>query len=439
MPRREQGAMTRRDFGVAALNCLGAATMVTTVSAKQPADFDCRDDFAILRRRQDRAPLVYLDSAATSHRPEVVINAISDFYRGQNANPAGASHSLARSAHLLYEGARRTVAEFINAYDSNEIVFTRGTTEAINLVSTSWGSANLKPGDEILLTIAEHASNLLPWRFVARQRGAVLRFANADEHGRIDVTDFRSKLSRRTRLVSFSHVSNVAGFINPAEELCSLARAAGALTFVDAAQSAPHVPVDVRQMSCDFLGFSSHKMLGPMGVGVLFGRRELLDQMPAYQSGSNMAHEVGVESESLESGARRFGAGTPNVCGAVGLSAAIRYLQKLRSEGCMQHEAALVEYGLRRLTAIPEVRLLGPRNPESRTPVFTFVLEDHGIIDVMRVLDESGIAIRGGELSALPLLRHFGVAEALRASAHVYNSREDIDQLADTLRYLVNQ
>lgn len=413
--------------------------MTKRPTAKAGSSFDCRDDFAILSRRESRTPLVYLDSAATSQRPDVVIDAIADFYRNHNANPSGTSHSLAREAHQLYEDARGTIADFINAYDSSEIVFTRGTTEAINLVAAAWGRSTLKAGDEILLTVAEHASNLLPWRIVARQHQAVIRFANVDESGRIDIGDFGKKLSSRTRLAAFSHVSNVAGFVNPAAELCALARAAGALTFVDAAQSAPHEPIDVRQMSCDFLAFSSHKMLGPMGIGVLFGRRELLDRLPAYQSGSNMAHDVDLEFETMESGAKRFGAGTPNVCGAVGISVAARYLQTLRRHGCVQHEKELVEYALGRLTAIREIRLLGPRSPENRTPVFTFVVEDHEVTDVMRALDESGIAVRAGDLSALPLLRHFGVTKALRASLHVYNSREDIDRLAEALRYIVNQ
>jgi cysteine desulfurase / selenocysteine lyase len=383
--------------------------------------------------------MVYLDSAATSQRPEVVIDAIGDFYRQHNANPSGSSHSLAREANQLYEDSRRSIADFINAYDSSEIIFTRGTTEAINLVASAWGHANLKAGDEILLTIAEHASNLLPWRLIARRHQALIRFANVDDAGRIDVEDFRRKLSSRTRLVAFSHVSNVAGFVNPAAELCALARAAGALTLVDAAQSAAHVPIDIRQMSCDFLAFSSHKMLGPMGIGVLFGRRELLDRLPAYQSGSNMAHDVDLEVETLEIGAKRFGAGTPNVCGAIGMAVAAGYLQKLRREGCIQHERQLVEYALGRLTSIPGLRLLGPRSPENRTPVFTFIVEDHDVTDLVRALDDAGVAVRAGDLSALPLLRHFGVTRALRASGHVYNSREDIDQLAEGLRYILNQ
>jgi cysteine desulfurase / selenocysteine lyase len=435
----ETVCVTRREFGAAALGCLGAATVTKPARTRQASGFDCRADFDILARRQGRTPLVYLDSAATSQRPNVVIDAIADFYRGHNANPSVSSHSLARGAQQLYEDSRRSIAEFINAYDASEIVFTRGTTEAINLVAAAWGGANLKAGDEILLTISEHASNLLPWRLVTRQHHAVVRFANVDEAGRIDVADFRGKLSSRTRLAAFSHVSNVAGFVNPAAELCALARAAGALTLVDAAQSAPHVPIDVRQMSCDFLAFSSHKMLGPMGSGVLFGRRELLDRLAPYQSGSNMAHDVDLEFETLESGAKRFGAGTPNVSGAIGMAVAARYLQKLRSTGCIQHEERLVAYALGRLTSIPGLRLLGPRSPEDRTPVFTFVVESHDVTDLARALDESGIAVRAGDLSALPLLRHFGVTRALRASGHVYNSREDIDRLAEGLRYIVNQ
>jgi cysteine desulfurase / selenocysteine lyase len=417
---------------------MGVATMVRPALAKVASPLDCREDFPILARRVSGKPVVYLDSAATSHRPNVVIDAIADFYRGHNANPAASLHSPAREAHRLYEDSRGSLAEFINAYAAEEIVFTRGTTEAINLVATAWGNANLRPGDEILLTVSEHASNLLPWRFVAHQTKAVVRFANVDDAGRIDLEDFRKKLSRRTRLVAFSHVSNVAGFVNPAEELCAMAREAGAITLVDAAQSAPHIDLDVRKISCDFLAFSSHKMLGPMGVGVLFGRGELLDSLPPYQVGSNMAHDVGLEVETLERGARRFGAGTPNVSGAIGMAVAADYIQKRRREGSSRHEQDLVEYALRRLNAIPEVRLLGPKSPENRVPVFTFVLDGHDVGDVMRSLDEQGVAVRAGDLAALPLLQHFGVSRALRASCHVYNSREDVDRLAEGLGGTVN-
>jgi cysteine desulfurase/selenocysteine lyase len=413
--------------------------MVRPAIAKVASPLDCRQDFPILARRLGGKSLVYLDNAATSHRPDVVVDAIADFYRGHNANPAAALHSLARDAHRLYEDSRCSVAEFINAHAADEIVFTRGTTEAINLVASVWGNANLKLGDEILLTTSEHASNLLPWRFVARETKSVVRYANVDDSGRIDLEDFRRKLSRRTRMVAFSHVSNVAGFVNPAEELCAMARAAGALTLVDAAQSAPHVDVDVRRISCDFLAFSSHKMLGPMGVGVLFGRGELLDALPPYQTGSNMAHDVDAEFETLERGARRFGAGTPNVSGAIGMAVAAGYTRKLRREGSGQHEAELVEYALRRLNAIPEVRLLGPKSPDNRVPVFTFVVEGHDVVDVARSLDERGIAVRAGDLSALPLLQHFGVSRALRASCHVYSSRDDIDRLAEEILSIVNQ
>jgi cysteine desulfurase / selenocysteine lyase len=430
--------VTRRNFSAVALGCLGAATIVRPAFPNPAARFDCRDDFPVLERRVAGKRLVYLDSAATSQRPNVVIDAIADFYRGHNANPAGSLHSLAREAHQLYEDSRGSVAEFVNAYDANEIVFTRGTTEAINLVASAWGHANLRAGDEILLTTSEHASNLLPWRFIARQKQATVRFADVDRAGRIDVEDFRSKLSRRTRLVAFSHVSNVTGFVNPADELCAAAHAAGAITLVDAAQSAPHIDIDIRKMSCDFLAFSSHKMLGPMGVGVLFGRRELLDQLPPYQAGSNMAHDVDLEFETLERGARRFGAGTPNVSGAIGLAVALSYLRNLRRNGGVAHEQELVEYSLDYLNAIPGLRLFGPSTAENRVPVFSFEFEGHDAMEVMNFLDARGIAVRAGDLSALPLLRHFGVSKALRASCHVYNSREDIDRLADGLREIAN-
>jgi cysteine desulfurase/selenocysteine lyase len=347
-------------------------------------------------------------------------------------------HRLARRAHERYEGARRTVAQFIDAADPEEIVWTRGTTEAINLVATAWAEAELRRGDEILLTVAEHASNLLPWRLAAERIGASISYVDVDESGRIRLDDLERKLTARTRLVAFSHVSNVAGYINPAAEICALARRAGARVLIDAAQSVPHTPVDVQALGGDFLAFSSHKMLGPMGIGVLWARRELLDRMRPYQSGSNMAHDVDRESAHFESGARKFGAGTPNVCGPVGLEAAIQYL---RSQGsaARQHEQALVEHGLTALKTVRGLRILGPGVPEHRVPVFSFTLADHSPREVLEYLDARGIAVRAGDLAALPLLQHFGVSTAVRASAYLYTELDELDRLAEALRSLVGK
>jgi cysteine desulfurase/selenocysteine lyase len=309
----------------------------------------------------------------------------------------------------------------------------RGTTEAVNLVATAWARARLRRDDEILLTVAEHASNLLPWRLAAEATGARVRFVDVDDAGRVSLEDLDRKLSRRTRLVAFSHVSNVAGYINPAAEICARARRAGARVFVDAAQSAPHVAIDVQAMGCDFLAFSSHKMLGPMGCGVVWGRRELLDEMPPYHVGSNMAHEVGFDHAELEKGAARFQAGTPDVAGPVGLAAAIAFFEGAGREAVERHERALVRHGLARLREVPGLRLIGPAAEDRRVPVFTFTLPGRGAASVASELDRQGIAVRAGDMAALPLLKRVGTAEAVRASAYIYSTTDDLDRLAEAL------
>jgi SufS family cysteine desulfurase len=381
-------------------------------------------------------PLAYLDSAATTQRPMPVLVALREYYERDNANPGATLHALARRAHERYEGARRALADFIHAREPEEVVWVRGTTEGINLVASAWARPRLKPGDELLLTVAEHASNLLPWRLVAEQTGATVRYVGVDDAGRIRIDDLERQLSRRTRLVSFSHVSNVAGYVNPAAEICALARSAGARVLIDAAQSAPHLPLDVQVLGCDFLAFSSHKMLGPMGAGVLWARRELLEDMAPYQAGSNMAHEIDVSTQEFEHGAHKFGAGTPNVSGAVGLAAAVEYLRTQDRTAIERHEARLTQHALDQLTAIPGLRLLGPRSPAQRVPVFTFVLAGHSPAEILEHLDARGIAIRAGDLAALPLLKHFGLSAAARASCYLYTSTGDLDRLSGALREL---
>jgi SufS family cysteine desulfurase len=402
-----------------------------------------RDHFPALAQEVNGHPLVYLDSAATTQRPNAVIDAIAEFYRRDNANPSGMLHTLARRSNDRYEGARRVVAEFINARDPDEVIFTRGTTEAINLVAAAWGTANLKPGDEILLGIAEHASNLVPWQLAARQTGAALRFFDISDDGEPRLEDFDARLASRPKLVAFAHVSNVLGLINPARELCARARRAGATVLVDAAQSVPHFSVDVRDLDCDFLAFSGHKMLGPMGVGVLWGRRELLDAMPPYQGGSNMAHEVGTDPARLESylshGAHKFGAGTPNVAGPVGLAAAIRFLQTAGHQALWKHEQAITRHALARLREVPGLRLLGGIEPGDRISVFAFTLEGMAGPEIARALDAQGVAVRGGDLASLPLLQRLGTTSAARASAYLYSTTADIDRLGEALDRLVRE
>jgi len=295
----------------------------------------------------------------------------------------------------------------------------------------------LRAGDEILLTIAEHASNLLPWRLAARHSGATVRFVDVDDEGRVSLEDLQRKLTRRTRLLAFSHVSNVAGFINPAAEICARARAAGARVFIDAAQSAPHIPLDVQALGCDFLAFSGHKMLAPMGVGVLWAHRDVLASMPPYQAGSNMAHAVDLESAQLENAGRKFCAGTPNASGAVALAAAVTFLDSIGRPAIVRHESELSAHGLDALQSVPGLRILGTRTPEERVPVFSFVLENRTPQEILRALDEEGIAIRAGDLSALPLLKRFGVTAAARASCFLYTRPDEIDRMVRVLRSLV--
>lgn len=388
-----------------------------------------RNQFPALAQRVNGRPLVYFDTAATAQRPQAVIDALSGFYSSDNANPAGTLHSLARRAEQRFRAARSTVARFINAGDPLEIVWTRGTSEAINLVATAWGGANLHPGDEVVLTVAEHASSMLPWQLAAKRAGATVRYLNVDNEGRLDPAALESILSERTRMVCFVHVSNVTGAIAPARELCLRARAAGARVMVDAAQSAPHFPVDVQELGCDFLAFSGHKLMGPMGIGVLWARRELLDAMPPYQSGSNAAHAVEFDSAEWSPGALRFGAGTPNVAGAIGLAAAIEYLESIGFTELWRHEQQLTRVMLERLAAVPRLRLLGPRSAGNRISLFSFHVSGQDPGDIVARLDQSGIAIRAGDLAALPLLRRFGVERAARASLYLYNTEAEVDRL----------
>jgi cysteine desulfurase/selenocysteine lyase len=395
-----------------------------------------RPSFPALDQAVNGRPLAYLDSAATTQRPEPVIEAVAGFYRRDNANPGANLHALARRADACLEQARREVAAFLGAEDPLEVVWTRGTTEGVNLVATAWGGANLRAGDEILLTVAEHQSNLLPWRLAAEKAGARLRLLDVHDDGRLRLDQLEDLLSERTRLVSLSHVSNVLGIVNPVREICRRAHAAGALVLVDGAQSAPHLPVDVRDLGCDFFAFSSHKILGPMGTGVLWGRREILDAMPPYQAGSNMAHDADQASAHYESGAKRFGAGTPNVSGPAGLAAALRFLREIGWPALREHEQGIIRHALARLGDVEGLRLLGGAPEVERISVFSFAVGGMRAIEVVRALDEEGIATRGGDLASLPLLRRFGLSEAARASCYLYTTLEEVDRLADALQAL---
>jgi len=430
--------LDRRQF----LHTVGGAALTAGLprGAAEPPGWPGRRQFPALAQKINGRPLIYLDSAATTQRPTAVLEAVVQFYRRDNANPSAWLHALARRAHQRYESARRTVAEWIHARDPSEIVFTRGTTEALNLVAAAWGEANLRPGDGLLIGTAEHASNLVPWQLAARRTGATLRFFDITDQGHIRLDDLDAGLAARPKVVGFAHVSNVLGIVNPAKEITARARAAGATVVVDAAQSVPHFPVDVQDLGCDFLAFSAHKMLGPMGAGVLWARRELLDAMPPYQGGSNMAHEVELDPALLERqlspGAHKFGAGTPNVTGAVGLAAAIDFLRQVGLAALREHEEGIIRHATARLGEVPGLRLLGEAEPANRISVFSFTLEGMTGPEVAKALDQAGIAVRAGDLASRPLLRRLGVDTAARASAYLYTTRQEIDRLAEELHRL---
>jgi cysteine desulfurase/selenocysteine lyase len=426
--------MVRRDFiGGMAAAAIARKGRNAGTPAGEALPSDWRDAFPALRQEINGKPLAYLDSAATTLRPQAVIDAISSFYAQDNANPSGTLHALARRASAAMEGARSAVASFIGATDPLEVVFTRGTTEGLNLVANAWGRAHLHPGDEILIGMAEHSSNMLPWRYAARATGARVVYFGSDADGHPLLDDISAKLTPRTRIVAFSQVSNVLGMVNPAHEICERVRGPGRIVVIDGAQSVPHFPVNVREIGCDFLACSSHKMLGPMGTGVLWGRRELLEAMDPYQVGSNMAHDVDLESEHLSEGALKFSAGTPNVSGPVGLAAAIACLRGFGQDAITTHERQVNRRMMERVAAIRGVSLLGSRDPDRRVSVFSFTVRGRAPIDVVRAMDAEGIAIRAGDLASLPLLRHFGVSAAARASCYLYTSLAEVDRFADVL------
>jgi len=413
---------------------VGAALSDTSVSVETASDRwlrNLRIQFPLLSERVNGHALVYLDSAATTQRPRPVLDALADFYAHENANPGKSLHTLARRSATLYEEARGTIARFLNARGPEQVVWTRGTTEAINLVASSWGSGNLRLGDEVILTVSEHYSNLVPWQLAARRANAVLRILDVEDDGRLRLDQLDALLSKRTKLVAFPHVSNVLGRINPAKEICERAHRAGALAFVDAAQSVPHFSVDVQDLGCDFLAFSGHKMCGPMGIGVLWARPEILDAMPPFQSGSNMAHDVdtGSAPAHFAGGSLKFEAGTPNVHGAVGLAAAVNFLVSLDRKTLWAREQELTQYALSSLKKIKGLRILGSAEPNERISLFSFVVENRQPLEVVSELDALGIAVRGGDLASLPLLKRLGVTAAVRASCYVYTSSEEIDRL----------
>jgi cysteine desulfurase / selenocysteine lyase len=377
--------------------------------------------------------LIYLDNAATAQKPRAVLDALTGYYVEDNANVHRGMYDLARRATERYESARERVARFVRAGSSSEIVWVRGTTEAINLVASSWGGEHLSEGDEILLTVVEHHSNLVPWQMVAQRTGARIRFLDIDPGGRLKLDELGGALSRRTRIVALGHVSNALGTIHPIREIADRAHEVGAVVLVDGAQGAPHLDIDVQALGCDFYTLSGHKLGAPMGVGALWGRGELLDAMQPYQGGGEMIDYVGLEHSTWAEVPHKFEAGTPNVGGAVALAAALDFLDALGSDARQAHERALVEHGLEKLLAVDGLRLFGPPEPDGRIAVFSFKLEGIHPHDVATILDAENVAVRAGHHCCQPLMRRLDVPATTRASCWVYNTTDDIDRLVAAL------
>ena len=404
--------------------------------AAEPAALDVdrvRADFPILGETVNGKPLVYLDNAASTQKPRRVIDAIVRHYEHDNANVHRGIHELSNRATDAYDHARQRVARFLGVEDAAELVWTRGTTEGLNLVAWAWGSANLKPGDEILLSVMDHHSNLVPWQLAAQRTGAKLRFLQMDGEGRLDLSALPDLLTERTKLVSVAHVSNALGTVHPVREIADAAHAVGALMVVDGAQSAPHLPVDVPSLGADFYAFSGHKMCGPTGIGGLWGRREVLEAMPPFHGGGDMIEWVELESSTYAGIPTKFEAGTPNVAGAVGLAAAADYLAEVGREAILAHERALLGYAIERMSAVPGLVVLGPRDLAERSGVVSFTLGDVHPHDLATILDSEGIAIRAGHHCCQPLMKCLGVGSTARASFYLYNTMAEVDALVEGL------
>ena len=394
-----------------------------------------RDDFPALAQEINGHPLVYFDNAATTQKPRAVLDAIQNYYEHDNANVHRGIHELSNRATAAYEGTRDRVAQFINAPAREDIIFTRGTTEAINLVAATWGTANLGAGDVILLTELEHHSNLVPWQLLAQRTGAKLRFipVTGDE-GTLDLSDFDGQLEG-AKLVSLAHISNALGTINPVAAICAQAKAVGAVTLVDAAQSAGHMPLDVQALGCDFLALSGHKLCGPTGVGALFARRELQEAMPPYQGGGEMISKVEFHKSEFNVPPHKFEAGTPNVAGAAGLHAALDYLDAIGLDAIHVHDTELAHYAKERLSEFEGIRIFGPT--EERGGLVSFIFEYVHALDLATLADQQGVAIRIGHHCTQPLHEKLGVPATARASFYFYNTRSEVDRFIEVLQKVI--
>lgn len=395
--------------------------------------YDIRKLFPILDQKVNDEPLVYLDSAATSQKPTVVIEAIEKYYREYNSNVHRGVHTLGTKATDAYEGAREKVRKFINASSTEEIIFTKGTTASLNTVARSYGLANLHQGDEIAITYMEHHSNIIPWQQVAKQTGAVLKYIPLQEDGTISLEDVRATVSDATKIVSVMQVSNVLGSINPVKDIASIAHAHGAIMVVDGAQSTPHMKIDVQDLDCDFLAFSGHKMVGPTGIGVLYGKKELLENMEPIEFGGEMIDFVGLYDATWKELPWKFEGGTPIIAGAIGLGAAIDFLEEVGLDQIEQHEHKLAAYAMDKMSTVDGITIYGPKDAGKRAGVVTFNLDDVHPHDVATVLDADGIAVRAGHHCAQPLMKWLNVSATARASFYLYNTEEDIDKLVTSL------
>jgi len=392
-----------------------------------------RREFPTLEQAVNGRPLVYLDNAATSQKPKVVLDALRSYYEDDNSNVHRGIHELSRRATVAYEESRAKVASWVGANEPSEIVWTRGTTEAINLVSSAWGLDNVGEGDEILISVLEHHSNIIPWQLLARRTGAVIKYIELDEQGRWILDELPHLLTDRTKIVAISHVSNALGTVNPVKRVAAAAHEVGALVLVDGAQGAVHMKVDVKDLGVDYYAFSGHKMCGPTGIGALWARRDLLDSMEPYQGGGEMIHFVGRDESSWATVPHKFEAGTPNIAGAIGMGAAIDFLSEVGMDAIAEHEQKLLGYALERMNKVNGICIYGPQSPDEHSALISFTLGDAHPHDISTILDSEGIAVRAGHHCAQLAMQHFGISATARASIYLYNTESDIDRLIEGL------
>ena len=392
-----------------------------------------RREFPTLEQAVNGRPLVYLDNAATSQKPKVVLDALRSYYEDDNSNVHRGIHELSRRATVAYEESRAKVASWVGANEPSEIVWTRGTTEAINLVSSAWGLDNVGEGDEILISVLEHHSNIIPWQLLARRTGAVIKYIELDEQGRWILDELPHLLTDRTKIVAISHVSNALGTVNPVKRVAAAAHEVGALVLVDGAQGAVHMKVDVKDLGVDYYAFSGHKMCGPTGIGALWARRDLLDSMEPYQGGGEMIHFVGRDESSWATVPHKFEAGTPNIAGAIGMGAAIDFLSEVGMDAIAEHEHKLLGYALERMNKVDGICIYGPQSPDEHSALISFTLGDAHPHDISTILDSQGIAVRAGHHCAQLAMQHFGISATARASIYLYNTESDIDRLIEGL------